>query len=394
MSATGIITEFNPFHNGHKIHIEETRKMTKKPIIAVMSGNFVQRGEPALCNKWARTKMALLNGVDIILEIPVFYVLSGADYFARGSVEILAATGVVDEISFGSECGDLMAIKEAGKILAKEPLEYKKNLQKCLKKGMSFAAAKGYALEKALNGIISQPQGLLIKPNNALAMEYCKALYKMGSQIDVITTHRKSGGTSATKIRKEIANNNFPKNCMPENCKELLQEIINNNETAYLNDFSEMFRYLMYSHKTKNLTLPEGLENRLREHVGSNKNLSDIISAVKTKRYTHTRLQRTVFQILLDINNAETEIFLNEKHPPYIRVLGFRKESAKLLGELTKKSKSPVITHGKIMDEILNSDTLAAKMLAKEFEAGDIYRLATGVCGKYRCERGVGVVVI
>ena len=388
MNAAGIIVEFNPMHLGHKMHINETRKLTGKNIVAVMSGNFVQRGEPAICDKWWRTKMALLHGVDIVLEIPVPYVISGVDYFARGSVGILAATGVVDTLSFGSECGDLTAIIEAGRILAEEPDNYKNCLQLSIKNGMSFAAARGVALESALT---HSPEGLLTKPNNGLAMEYCKALHLLGNPMKVFTTHRQSGGVSATKIRKAFRDGEILPNTLPANCLEMLLEAKEKGEIAALDDFSDILRYLLY--RLDSLKLTEGLENRFRKFAGENKKISDLIATVKTKRYTHTRLQRTVLQIILGITPDDMADYDQFGGPQYIRVLGFRKDAAKLLGEMTRKATLPVITYGAAMDEILSSNSLAAKMLAKELEAGDIYRLATGASGGYRSERGAGIMI-
>jgi len=393
MNATGIIVEFNPFHFGHKIHIDETRILTNQKIIAVMSGNFVQRGEPAICDKWRRTKMALLNGVDIVLEIPMPYVISGADYFARGSVGILAATGVVNALSFGSECGDLNAIKKAGQILAEEPDIYKTTLQNGMENGLSFAAAKGIALETAMK--TSQiPDGLLTKPNNGLAMEYCKALCLLGNPMEIFTTHRKKGGTSATQIRKSFKAGNILQNAISCACLKILQEAQEKGEIATINDFSEAFKYVIYSAHTNDLNLGEGLENRFRKLAGENKSLTDLLDAVKTKRYTLTRLQRIAFQILLNHSSLDMDFYEKNGGPQYIRVLGFKKESTDLLGEITKKATLPVITHGAKMDEILNSKTAAAKMLSKELEVGDIYRLATGANGGYRSERASAIVII
>jgi len=381
MSATGIIVEFNPFHNGHKIHIDETRQRTGSGIIAAMSGNFVQRGEPAICDKWRRTKMALLCRVDIVVEIPVPYVVCGADYFARGSVGVLAATGVVDAISFGSECGDLAAIMEAGKILAEESAPYKKHLRDGMDNGLSFASAKGAALAAILP---NAPEGLLNQPNNVLAMEYCKALHLLGNPMEVFTTHRQKGGASATKIRKNLSD---VEGQMPKACEEILLDACEKGEVATLDDFSDIFRYLLY---TEELTLGEGLQNRFRKFAISHKKISHLLADVKTKRYTHTRLQRMVLQVLLGINDND----MANVRPPYVRVLGFRKEAEKLLGEMTKKASVPVITHGAAIDEMLAQDGVAAKMLAKELEVGDIYRLATSQGGGYRSERGTAVVVV
>ncbi|MCL2577587.1 MAG: nucleotidyltransferase family protein [Defluviitaleaceae bacterium] len=403
MQAVGVVVEFNPLHNGHIEHMRETREISgREKIIAVMSGNFVQRGEPAICDKWRRTKMALLSGVDIVIEIPVPYVIAGADYFARASVGLLAATDVVDALSFGSESGDIQAIKEAGRVLAEEPPMYKETLRKSLRKGQSFAAARGAALETCLSEIshfrcaktfAKIPEGLLTKPNNCLAIEYCKALRLLGVPMAIYTTHRKSGGPSATKTRREFfsAEPNDMNEHLPAHALEILKEARECGEIATLDGFSDIFRYLLC---TRDFNLGEGLENRFRKLCGNFSKISEFLTAVKTKRYTLTRLQRAVLGIILGISTADMDFYESNGGPGYIRVLGFRKESADLLGEMTKKATLPVITHGAAIDTILLSGTASAKMLAKELEAGDIYRCVTGHPGGYRSERANGIIVM
>ena len=389
MHCAGIIVEFNPFHNGHGVHIEETRKWTGcKHIVAVMSGNFVQRGEPAICNKWARTKMALLNGVDVVIEIPVHYVISGADYFARGSVGLLNAAGVVGALCFGSERGNLQEIVAAGRVLAKEPALYKENLRRGLDKGLSFAAAKGAALEVCLG---DAPDGLLTKPNNGLAIEYCKALERLDSPVKVFTTHRQQGGSSATKIRQGILNGRGVGDFVPSNVTDILRDV---SKCAQLDDFSDIFRYLLYTNTDAVASLGEGLGNRFQRLCGGFLKISDLLAAVKTKRYTYTRLQRDVLKILLNILPLDMDIFEQHGGVQYIRVLGFRKEAAGVVGEMTRKANLPVVTHGAAMDKLLQSGGAAAKMLSQELMAGDIYRLASGESGGYRSERGMSVVVV
>jgi len=384
MYAAGIIVEFNPFHMGHHVHIAETREITQcKYVIAVMSGNFVQRGEPAICDKWQRTKMALLNGVDVVVEIPVQYVISGADYFARGSVGLLHATGVVDALSFGSESGNLDEIVEAGNILAEEPAKYKEALRAGLDKGMSFAAAKGKALEYCLNNFT---KGLLTMPNNGLAMEYCKALKLLGSTMNVYTTHRQQGGPSATKIRHGLLAGNDMTGLVPKEVHQILQDIC---KFVKLDDFSDIFKYLLY---TSIFELGEGLENRFRRLCGEFSKISDLLDAVKTKRYTYTRLQRAVLCILLGIDNME--IYEKNGGLQYIRLLGFRKDAACLVGEMTRKASLPVVTSGAAMDRLISEGGLAAKMLMQELTAGDIYRIASGDGGGHYRECGMGVVVV
>jgi len=387
MYCAGIIVEFNPFHNGHLAHIAETRAKTGcKYIIAVMSGNFVQRGEPAICNKWLRTKMALLHGVDLVIEIPVQYVISGADYFARGSVALLNATGVVDALCFGSESGDIKEIINAGQILAAEPPLYKQVLKEGLDRGVSFAAAKGMALGACLKN--EYTEGLLDRPNNGLAMEYCKAINLRGSKMEVLTTHRLKGGPSATKIRQALLGSVAEAFDMPHDIVNILSEVKN---FVKLDDFSDAFRHLLYS---GSIVDSEGLGNRFRRFCSEFSKISGLLSAVKTKRYTYTRLQRMVLQILLNISAEDMAGYEKQGGVQYLRVLGFRKESADALSEITKKASLPVITNGATMNRLLQGEDMAAKMLSQEFMAGDIYRLASGECGGYRSERGAGIVVV
>jgi len=373
MKAAGVIVEFNPLHNGHVEHLRETVRLTqRKDIIAVMSGNFVQRGEPAIIDKWKRTKMALLAGVDIVIELPVPYVVSGADYFARGAVGLLAATGVVDKLCFGSECGDVNPIIQAGKVLADEPAEYKKALSMGLDRGLSFAAARGAALENALGAV---SEGFLTKPNNGLGIEYCKALWQLGWPMEAMTSYRAAGGPSATAIRKTGANEN-----MPAYASEILQEAIKANEIANLNNLSQILRYMLF---TTTPNMGEGLENRFRYFAKEHSRFMDILDAVKTKRYTYTRLQRAALMLILGISKLESS-------PKYVKVLGFKQKKAGLLGEMTRKASLPVITTGKAMEQL---EGTGAAMLAKELEAGEIYSLALGN-GKYQNERSTPLVII
>jgi len=384
MKSAGVIVEFNPLHNGHMEHLRETKRLTgREYIVAVMSGNFVQRGEPAICDKWRRTRMALLSGVDIVIELPVGYVVTGADYFARGSVGLLAATGVVDKLCFGSESGDLESIKEAGRILSNEPKEYKRVLRDSLGRGLSFAAARGAALNAMLK---DASEGLLTKPNNGLGIEYCKALWQLGWPMEVFTSYRVPGGPSATAIRKNISGN--IDSYLPAHVSAILQEAIEAKEIAKLDDYSDIFRYLLYTH---DVDMGEGLENRFRRLSQNHDNLTELMGAIKTKRYTYTRLQRAVLGLILGIQPSTIKAWESAGGPRYIRVLGFRRGAAALLGEMTRQASLPVITHGESMDML---EEPAASMLAKEFEAGDIYRMAFGGSAGYRHERGIPIVVV
>jgi len=383
-SCAGVIVELNPLHNGHYTHIQETKRLTGRDfVVAVMSGNFVQRGEPAIIDKWVRTQMALYAGADVVIELPLPYVLGGADYFARGAVQLLADTGVVDCLCFGSESGDVNAIKTGAKILATEPPIYKEALRKSLDAGSGFAAARGAALETALrentggtlvNTAIPLPPGLTSLPNNGLGMEYCKALALLGNPMEVYTTHRTAGGPSATAIRKAIhthgINAHEVRNNMPDFAYEIFQKAFHTTGALSLDAFSDIFRYAI--NKIDVQPLDEGLHNRLRNASIQHKKLTDILLAAKTKRYTYTRLARAAMRVVLGITPPETD-------PPYIRILGFRKLGAHLLGAIQQRARVPVFTHGANLP-------MPIAILAKEWEAGALYRLLQPTPAA-KCER-------
>jgi predicted nucleotidyltransferase len=233
-------------------------------------------------------------------------------------------------------------------------------------------------------------------PNNGLGMEYCKANELLGRPLEMFTTHRKGGGPSATAIRKS---NNFDRGDMPEFAREILYEAAERGEIVRLDDFSDVFRYLLFmgdaqgSEPGASRQRDEGLSNRFRKLAPAHPRLTDLLAAVKTKRYAFTRLQRFVLRTVLGITPPA-------ESPAYIRVLGFRKESADLVSEMARRASLPVLTSGAAIDGLLARGGTPAKMLEKELEAGDIYRLAYRGDGfqnnrsGYRYERGMGIICV
>ncbi len=379
----GIITEYNPFHNGHKIHIDKSKEKTNsKYSIVVMSGNFCQRGEPAIFDKYLRTKMALLNGADIVLELPLIFATASAELFALGAVDILEKTGIVTNICFGSEEGNIDNFIDIANILSNEPKDFKKSLAMFLNKGLSFPKARLYALEKMLNKELP----FLNEPNNILSIEYIKALNKLNSKITPKTIKRENASfhstningniASATAIRKALLENDFSqiKNVMPDNCFQLIKNIDINN-IPVLDDYSNILKYIL---KTKNIDeikkiadITEGIENKIIENIDSY-NITNLIDNIKSKRYTHTKLKRTILHIILNIKKEE-QSYLKENLTPYIRVLGFKKSSSHLLKDLTENATVPVVTNLKNAKNILDDN--AFYYLNKEIISTDIYNL-------------------
>lgn len=365
--ATGIIAEYNPFHKGHKYHIDETKKATQDDIISIISGNFVQRGEPAMIDKHTRAKMALLNGTSVVLELPVEYATASADVFAMGAVSILNSCGIISNLSFGSEEGKTEIFNIIADILNNEPDEFRLILKNNLKKGISYPSARNKALEE----YTGQNLDFLNKPNNILGLEYIRHLKKTNSSIRPITIERIVSDYNSTTLSGEISSasairtalinkNNTALSSVPENCIELIK----NKSIPVLNDYSQILSYILRTKTANEISsyadVTEGLENKIINTEFNN--ISNLIEKLKTKRYTYSKLQKAILHIILGITKEE-----QLKSPNYIRVLGFRKDKKYLLSKLTEKASLPVIINVKDNEEFLKKEILAT----------DIYNIAS-----------------
>ncbi|MEA4973209.1 hypothetical protein SDC9_72565 [bioreactor metagenome] len=351
-NAVAIVAEYNPFHNGHKFHIEAAKKETGADFVfVVMSSSFIQRGDCAVYDKWVRTKAALLGGADIVIELPVIYSTSSAENFARGAIRIIESTGIADKIAFGVETDNLDLLKATASILSSPPAEFTDTLKKALDKGLSFPSARAEAISLINNNYAD----ILNSPNNILAVEYLKALELFNSGVQPCLIHRTSSEynseeisgdiSSATAIRKALKENRIElvKHTVPSECFDLYSHA----SPLFADDFSDALGYVlrtMSSEEISNISgISEGLENRILKTVGEYYEISDICSALKTKRYTYTRIMRTLFHILLGITKEHEVMFSSEKFEPYIRVLGFRKSAEPLIKELSHKASAPII---------------------------------------------------
>lgn len=379
MKITGLITEYNPFHLGHEFHINSSKQKTNCDYtICIMSGNFVQRGIPAIVDKWSRTKMALLGGVDLVLELPTIYSVSSAEYFAFGAISTLNSLNIVDNICFGSECGDVTTLKKIAEILVNEPLEFKKDLKEQLNLGLSFPKARSIAIEKYIkNSNIFNIEHILNSPNNILAIEYCKSLFKLKSNINPITITRQGSGynddnlnqdnfSSASSIRKAITEKSLESciNVLPKYAYEIL-------ENSKISDVDRMFFYVKYkllSNPQFLSNIPdanEGLWNKILNNIGNFNNFDEFIMSCKSKRYSYTRISRVLCQCFLSL--SKEDILLSKSKPQYIRVLGLNKNGAKILKEIKKNSKI------KIVNKISSKNT--DPMLSIDIKATNLYSL-------------------
>lgn len=390
----GIIAEYNPFHNGHLYHLEQSKKETGATYtVAIMSGNFTQRGNTSIIDKWSKAESALHCGIDLVLELPVLYSISSAENFADGAIKILDSLKVVDYLSFGAETADVSTLNEIAKVLYTEPRKYKTFLSHELKKGLSFPKARENALMMYLNDI-RRFTNVISSPNNILGIEYLKALLKYKSNIKPIAIHRTANGyndlsysdniASSTAIRNIMKNNGFDilRNLLPEPSYSIL--IKNLKQGHVVPDLSAFEKGIIYNLRKMDISeiakLPdvsEGLEFALKNTANSCNTLNEFINIIKSKRYTNTRIQRILLYALLGITKKDMN--LSKKTSPYIRVLATNKRGKFLISEILKANpKLEIITSVKrYLDSnpnknyqlMLNQDIWATNVYTIGYEA-------------------------
>ncbi|NLX61073.1 MAG: nucleotidyltransferase [Tissierellia bacterium] len=363
MKVLGIVAEYNPFHLGHKYHLEISKKLTNSEYsIAVMSGSFVQRGEPSIVDKWTKAKMAIDNGIDLVIELPFVFATQSAELFAYGSVSLLNSLNIVDYISFGSEIGNIDTLFEIAEILIKEPPYYKNRLKKYLNEGNSFSvsrsmALKDYCLKYNKNLDI---ENIINSPNNILAIEYLKALTRLKSKIVPLTIKRIGSQfketklshkiSSATAIRKKLLESNDineVKEFVPSNTYNHLLEYIKHNTFNSLDNYNQIIHYLLRIKKGQGLDkimdIENGLENRIINMSSQFNTIDEFIQNIVTKRYPRSRIQRILIHFMAGLDEHKFKE-INKFYPTYIRVLGTNEKGFKLLKEIKKQSKIPIIT--------------------------------------------------
>ena len=386
----GIIAEYNPFHNGHLYHFKESLKVTDSSYsIAIISGNFTQRGSTSLVDKWAKTEMAIKNGIDLVIELPLLYSISSAENFAEGAIKILDSLKIVDYLSFGSESGNLSTLNMIVDVLNKEPKAYKNILSHELSKGLSFPKARENALLMYLNDI-RRFSNVLSSPNNILGIEYLKALKKLKSPITPITIERYNAGyhdttyngnvASATAIRNIVKNNGWDilRKVVPENTFSILLENIKVGHIVP--DLSVFEKQIIYNLRKMSIQeiaeLPdvsEGLENAIKNTANSCNSVVEFLNIIKSKRYTNTRIQRILLYALLGI--TKKDMTLSKKSTPYIRILGFNNKGKYLISEIAKANpKLEIITSvKKYMDTSNNKNS--KYILEKDIWATNVYTI-------------------
>ncbi len=391
MKAVGIIAEYNPFHNGHAYQIQKAKELSHADYAVVaMSGNFVQRGAPAILDKFIRTYMALSGGADFVFELPAVWATASAEYFASAGVALFDALGCIDCISFGCETPDLPLLSKIADILSDEPEIYAKRLRSFLKQGLPFPSARKQALAGIFHADLS---GVLGSPNNILALEYLKALIRQKSALCPVLIERKGSGYHETDLNQKYCSATALRNLLlsPSCCQEnfrlsdTLSSLAPQEAASCLmslpahflteNDFSSVLYYKLLCERSRGFSLyadsSQELSNRICRALSNFRSFKNFCEKLKSKDMTYTRISRLLFHILLDIRQKDYENGRKLGYIPYLRLLGFRKEASGFFSEIKKHALRPVIT--KPAQEISLLSEPARLMFQKDIFSSDLY---------------------
>lgn len=389
MKVCAVIAEYNPFHLGHAYHLKQARLLTDADyIIVVMSGNFVQRGDPALVDKYTRAKAALSCGADLVLELPSCFSTGSAEYFARGAIAMLDHLGMIDFLCFGSECSEIQFLSQFAEIFLNEPEPYKNILREKLKLGYSYPTARSNAL------VIAYPQlaadiAVVSSPNNILGIEYIKALHQRRSRIHPVNIRRTGSDhrdqrlgdvySSSRALRQAIQSNRSIEELrshMPEEAYNVLAEYFAQERPLFQNDFSTLLHYKLLSEQakgyTKYLDVTPDLSEKICKYVYQFTTFSEFCDLLKSKDMTYTRISRCLLHILLNITKEHMEYYIdNQDSICYARLLGFREEAKPLLTAIDHNTSIPLITKMADADKLLTSG--GNQMFQQEVQITDIY---------------------
>ena len=377
MKVSGIVCEYNPFHNGHLFHIRKTRENGATHVVAVMSGNFVQRGDVAVIDKLERARLAVRSGADLVIELPVQYCLASAENFASGAVYLLDSLGAVDELSFGSECGDVEKLLKAMETVDTAAVTHAEEIKSIMEKGYTYPRA----LNSVVNGYDPNAATIIAEPNNTLAIEYLRALKRFDSNIRPYTVKRvnvshdsyetDNGFTSASNIRDMIERGALVDEFTTNEWAQTIKTAISKGEIA---SFSRLERVMLYKLRTSNLDeiericdVGQGLEHRIygARMAGS---IDELLFTVKTKRYTMARIRRIMLDLLIGVTKEDMK-----QLPPYGRILAFNERGREVLARAKDRAKIPFASS---IAKLSQLSDIAERFAELEIRASDIYGLA------------------
>ncbi len=398
MKIGGIVAEYNPFHNGHKYQLQksvETGDLTHT--VAVMSSNYVQRGEAAIVSKWARAEMAVRNGIDLVIELPTLWSTSYAQRFAEGAVSLLDALGCVDTLSFGSECGNIEELIACKNAINSE--EVNERLKENLDIGLGFATARAEALRSVCGNRFFD---ILDGANNTLGIEYLNALDRLGSDIVPMTIKRKGAQhdsimrnenfASASEIRKMLRDGNKEwENYVPMSVAEVYNREVEKEQAPCLNEKLEFsilccMRQLSAEDIGLSPDISEGIEYRIHDAALKARTLDELYALAKTKRYSHARIRRIVLHAFMGFVADDYK-----GNPPYIHVLAMNDKGKEILKEAKEKAKLPIVTKASDFDEL---DDYGRHVFSLEDMCTDVFSLSSPAilpCGR---EKTNGIIVL
>lgn len=398
MKIGGIIAEYNPFHNGHRYQLEKSKELGEwTHAVAVMSSNYVQRGETALISKWARAEMAVKNGIDLVIELPTLWSTAHAQRFALGGVSLLESLGCVDMLSFGSECGDIDELIECKNAINSEAVG--ERLKENLEYGLSFASARAEALRTVYGNRFFD---ILEEPNNTLGIEYLQALDKLSSSIVPMTVKRVGAAhdsilrnenfACASDIRSMLLDESREwEMFVPQSVVDIYNREKESNQTPCpisKLEFSILCCMRQLSAEDIGLSpdVSEGIEYRIHDAALKASSLEELYQLAKTKRYSHARIRRIVLHAFMGFTAEDYK-----ENPPYIHVLAMNDKGKEILKEAKEKAKKPIVTKASDFDEL---DDYGRHVFALEDMCTDVYSLASPVilpCGR---EKTNGIIVL
>lgn len=397
MNLLGLVVEYNPFHNGHKYHLEKSKEITNAThTLAIMSGSFLQRGEPALFDKFTRAEMAVKNGVDLVIELPTLYSCQSAEIFSHGAIATLNTLNCVDSICFGSEEGSVDILYTIADILVKEPSDFKTTLKKYLDEGLVFPIARSKSLydyirsNNLLNLNEDELQKILNSSNNILGIEYIKSLIKLNSTIKPYTITRIASEYNSKDINSSICSATAIRNSLKNNMNLILIENVvpvhtfNEIDNKINHKFNPMFDSDFYNilsstiirdyHNLHNyFEVNEGIENKIYSNIFTSRNLEELINSTKSKRYTMTKIKRTLNNILLGINREDVKKVKDISQVPYIRVLAFNNKGREIIKKIKNSSDVEIITKFSKISHI--DDPLFSTLINYDLKSSNMYNL-------------------
>lgn len=396
MNILGLVVEYNPFHNGHLYHLEKSKEITNAThTVAIMSGNFLQRGEPALFDKYTRAKAAVENGVDLVIELPTLFACQSAEIFSHGAICTLNSLNCIDSVCFGSEVGNIDILYTIANILVNEPDDFKVKLKNYLKEGMLFPSARSNALFDYIshNNLVNISKedllNILNSSNNILGIEYIKSIIKLDSNIKPYTITRikseynseqiDSSICSATAIRKSLKDNNnieLLSNVIPNKTYNVIKDCIENNfnpmfDESYFDILSSIV-LRDFEHLNKYFDVNEGIENKIYQSIFTSSSLPDLHNLIKSKRYTLTKIKRILNNILLGITKDDVNLVKDIDVVPYIRVLAFNNKGREIIKSIKNNSDINIINKfSKVSFEL--DDNKFKTLINYDIKATNIY---------------------